>query len=1581
MFLLSSKCSSLLLFTVSFYGSSYLKLPLQGTSLARRLSEIEVEFKTSRSKGLLLVAIGSEDHLLLRLRRGQVQAELRQGTTNPLLITSKPRPKFSDLQWHRIRLSVLENSVQLYVDDILHKEASLPSRFATLSTTLALYIGGKGLEDELEFLTGYDVPYRGCMQNVYVNSKRVLNIIQRNNNAIIGEVTWDCSPEFEANRDDPFSFVKDTSFISFQKWLMRTHGSIQFWLRTSSQSGLLLFNHGKGGSFFATELWKGRLRILFNGGGDTSGILSSVSLDDGKWHFLKLSVSQRELEISIDLDPETFPLDEALSFSFTGYLYIGGVVHRARQQAVTVGLHSIVHPTSGGSFEGCMRDIELDNEQLTLGDTQVTHGIEVGCVYQFPCSDQPCVNRNDVCHDIGISEYECVCPSCQVVTPPTNKSSSLPSLDPTAATDVVREDARPLYMVSPLSVSEGSGALLTIVNIRLNFNLDDMDLRESQLIFRMVQLARYGRVEIDIPGRQDSDRFTLLDLIGRKISYIHDGSENFSDLIAFEMSVLGRRSGVPSRLRSGITIQLPVEIVPVNDPPFLVIAEDNSLRIISMTRRQITPEFLTAEDPDTSPEDLVFTIISQPNGVGQFELDDDDDVVTSFTQADVNEGELFYVHTGPQQKSRIVLRVSDGIERSDIQSLRIEAMPLTLRLQNSSQLMINPQRSQLILPKHLQVVTNDPDDEFDVTFRVVSPTRFGDIQKLDRDSNNWFSITTFLQRDIDQHLLRYIASSANGHTSVVDDEVILTASSGDASIDVISLQIQIVVTSILIRHNTGLILDSVRHAIISDSNLTVIAENPLLDLPMSINILRIPMKGDMFLHPNTKLTEGSNFTVDDLKDNLVSYQVHPQNQEGFNDSFLFQAVLPNAESEIQVFNITFIPDLQQLTVINEGVIVSEGGSVIIDQDSLFISSKATDEFTFTVTKFPAHGNLQLYDGSNVRNRNVSSFLSFDLKSRSLRYQHDDSESTLDEFSLDVRSTYIDRFGERKSLHYNTTFNVSIQLQNDNVPLRVVDKVFKVLKNGKTPLTDMDLSYHDNDSDFDDADIFYQRLTIRNGDIVSADDESQRVLRFTQRDLTEGNLIFKHRGDILSTRVTFFVFDNDRSNLQSAFLQIEAYEPYLQVVNNTGIEVQKGSRKVINASTLSTESNLKIREHSIIYLVTSPPRHGQIMRYDESVLQFTQEDIQTGIISYISSNDSSSSIHDSFNFTVQGRDLATNGTFAIRIYLSSTQTLPTLVQNETLYVEEGKMALIPKSSLKVSHPNHPMSEISYIVSKPPRFGFLELNPSALIDIMNQDRNGNLSTEEAPITLSRFTQLDINRKRLVYVQTISDQSQDTIVFNVTNGYTTITNVTLRIEIVPDTIPVEIQNMTVEEGMSKVILSERINVSHPYYRGQDFDIFIVTPPRYGIIEMVNSKGIPLASFTTKDIRNEFVYYVHNGSESLHDSFEFILNSTSLKKESDLMWMHISVTPVNDIPPFVSTNKNLMAITNARTVITTASLSAEDADSSDDEIVFLITVPTNGKVVLGRDSFRAVSKFTQADLEVSQVFFIHSGRCFFFF
>lgn len=54
----------------SFYGSSYIHVPLQD---ARSTTEIQFRFKTKRADSFLLLAAGRTDYCLLRLESGKLK--------------------------------------------------------------------------------------------------------------------------------------------------------------------------------------------------------------------------------------------------------------------------------------------------------------------------------------------------------------------------------------------------------------------------------------------------------------------------------------------------------------------------------------------------------------------------------------------------------------------------------------------------------------------------------------------------------------------------------------------------------------------------------------------------------------------------------------------------------------------------------------------------------------------------------------------------------------------------------------------------------------------------------------------------------------------------------------------------------------------------------------------------------------------------------------------------------------------------------------------------------------------------------------------------------------------------------------------------------------------------------------------------------------------------------------------------------------------------------------------------------------------------------------------------------------------
>lgn len=58
---------------------------------------------------------------------------------------------------------------------------------------------------------------------------------------------------------------------------------------------------------------------------------------------------------------------------------------------------------------------------------------------------------------------------------------------------------------------------------------------------------------------------------------------------------------------------------------------------------------------------------------------------------------------------------------------------------------------------------------------------------------------------------------------------------------------------------------------------------------------------------------------------------------------------------------------------------------------------------------------------------------------------------------------------------------------------------------------------------------------------------------------------------------------------------------------------------------------------------------------------------------------------------------------------------------------------------------------------------------------------------------------------------------------------------------------------------------------------------------------------------MEREYISYIHDGSDTLKDNFTIVANQTEIRKNSLPCTVHISVTPVNDETPVVTTNRGL--------------------------------------------------------------------------
>lgn len=112
------------------------------------------------------------------------------------------------------------------------------------------------------------------------------------------------------------------------------------------------------------------------------------------------------------------------------------------------------------------------------------------------------------------------------------------------------------------------------------------------------------------------------------------------------------------------------------------------------------------------------------------------------------------------------------------------------------------------------------------------------------------------------------------------------------------------------------------------------------------------------------------------------------------------------------------------------------------------------------------------------------------------------------------------------------------------------------------------------------------------------------------------------------------------------IEVSATNDEQVVAVNTGLPIDQGAVGTITSAILTT-TDIDTSPDSLLYTILSSPTHGSVLVNDAPALQFTQAQVNSGLVSY--QNDGTANTVDSFSFSVDdGAGTASNGTFAITI---------------------------------------------------------------------------------------------------------------------------------------------------------------------------------------------------------------------------------------------------------------------------------------------------------------------------------------------
>ncbi|NXM28454.1 CSPG4 protein, partial [Oxyruncus cristatus] len=1529
--------------SVSFYGDSFVEL-----NMAEVCSQtsLQLQFRTSKAQGLLFLAAGKTDYCLMELQSGYVQVRINFGAGERVL-HSQQRSQLNDLAWHLVELHHEHDNVTLVIDKHDRTSAKMPGILYELNIDYGFYMGGTGKRD-VPYFVGALPSFRGCIDDVLFNHRDILMPLRPSPGfKIIHEVSVGCSDEFFVGEEEPISFFSSRSYISFPSWNVDNEGSFECTLQTSAARGLLLYHSGQMGDFIAMEMEGGLIKGYVGKHRHRTHLSSTKSVNDSHWHYIKLKFTAEYLQLTLDEETvkKSLPPHSKLPL-LKGSLFVGGVEDSIRSELVKLELISVSGKYArGGSFKGCLRNLKVNSEKKLLKNVLVTKDISAGCEIQSA------FNTN-------------LSLEVAVKNPPV-KAAPVFAISHESSVSLGKEDKSHLIVLSNLIVPEGGQASLESKHIKVNLDFEKLGIHQSQILFEIKEPPSHGDLKLNIGPVQKVNTFTMQDVWQGKILYVHDGSEDTYDYFNFSISTSSEKI-VPPYLQENEQHVFIITVTPVNDAPEIALPGGNLFLLLENSKKRLTSDLIKVLDKDTDSQGLSLSVLGNLNADAGF-LENSKHpgkAITTFSNEDLREGTVFFVHTGVKN-SRIVLRASDGEKVSNTVVLRVLAVSLDYRVVNNSGINLLQGFTALITSRHLAVEINAVLQELEIWYEITELPQFGQVQRQ-HSRGEWKQVNSFSQRSLQRNRVRYCSTFKEIQLENVTDHFKFKVSVGNRISEEHTFPIKVKwLKYTLLKHSPLEIEKSKKKYLNSDNLFAVIADLEIPEDELHFKLLSLPRNGHILLN-DQPLKKDSVFSQKDVTDQKVAYELISRYHEDNYDSFRFLISTKYLESNLYDFEVYIKSDLGNIILTNNGLNVTEGEGELITSTKLFVQTVNNKTFQYKVIQFPKHGKLKLLDfsGPSENNDNLTTFTNKDITNKRLMYVHDDSETAFDEFLVRASSRESGKWAnfdsEVEPLSVEIRFNITVQLKNDEKPIRVIDTIFNIVRNGQRLLTLADLCYHDPDSDFDDGQLLYTRRGISNGDLVLTNDTLHRLYQFKQADLEQKQVLFLHRGADFGR---FVLFVTDGKHYTSLLLEVNATDPYVRLANNTGLLVQKGKEETVSTANLSATTNQDIRnDHELTYEILSFPKYGRIYVNNLLMDSFTQRDLIKGHVTY--RHDDSNNLIDKFNFTVYARDVHLNAEVQIRIYLESHQQPPRVVNKNNLLVEEGKPVKISKGKLQVVHENSSPSEIVFTVRKLPVHGYIRKFSL---------EESYLSFDQRPVL--SFTQQDVDEGKVQYVQTVSDQLEDCFFLDVTNGVRTVSGIEISVDIIPRIIPLKVQNFTVIEGGSKALVEDYLKISSRHFVGLSCEFILTEQPKHGYVENSHVPGIKLTTFTRKQVEQELIYYVHDDSEELMDSFTVIVNNTELWKQSLPQTVFVTVTAVNDEAPVIKVNKILQVWVGSVTEITVDDLCAEDKDSSPSELVYSITPPSNGHLALKYSPNKSILSFTQAHIIEGLLVFVHSG------
>ncbi|XP_055711491.1 chondroitin sulfate proteoglycan 4 [Phlebotomus papatasi] len=293
--------------------------------------------------------------------------------------------------------------------------------------------------------------------------------------------------------------------------------------------------------------------------------------------------------------------------------------------------------------------------------------------------------------------------------------------------DVISSHANSLIdQIFQIDISVSSGGLLRFLPVP-RISLDEGELAPIKLDLSKVLeyletragihdpelyiepfIPNHGIVEI-IDGKMNAtnNRLTLQDFNNNRVYYKHDHSDTVEDRLLMSVYLLQGHIFL-------CNLTIPIIINPINDQPFQLITQSPHISVVEGENKTITRSELLTEDADTPSSEIIYDIISGPTVGLLYKVSDEgiaQDIIAygnQFSQFDIDEGKVIYIHSGKAQSTTFYFKVSDGEFKPAYEIFNINILPITITAGFQNDAILVPQgiSAALIEQRHLYIETN-----------------------------------------------------------------------------------------------------------------------------------------------------------------------------------------------------------------------------------------------------------------------------------------------------------------------------------------------------------------------------------------------------------------------------------------------------------------------------------------------------------------------------------------------------------------------------------------------------------------------------------------------------------------------------------------------------------------------------------------------------------------------------------------------------------------------------------------------------------------------------------------------------------